>query len=54
LAAWEAAARRRRFLSDLGGDRGPLLAISSAMKAKSFAISHEGVSRVLRAARSAP
>jgi putative DNA-invertase from lambdoid prophage Rac len=31
----------------------PLRAISSAMKAKGFAISHEGVSRVLRAARSA-
>jgi hypothetical protein len=39
------AAGRRRFLSDLGGDRGPLRAISSAIKAKGFAISHEGVSR---------
>jgi hypothetical protein len=43
------AARRRRFLSDLGGDRGPLRAIAEAVKAKGYAISHEGVAGVLRA-----
>jgi putative DNA-invertase from lambdoid prophage Rac len=53
LVPHEAEQEAIRDIGRLKAQGEPLRAISEALRAKGFAISHEGVSRVLRAARSA-
>jgi putative DNA-invertase from lambdoid prophage Rac len=53
LVPHEAEQEAIRDIERLKAEGEPLRAISSAMKAKGFAISHEGVARVLKAQRAA-